>query len=393
MSWHPSVTQILLDHGADPLLRSKRYHLTALHSVCLRLGAGKLHLIDALTSPDVPEGWRTAQDRMGNTALHIAAWGSNDEATEACKMLVRRGIAWTIHKRSGVVAMDSLASSDVCKSAIKDALLSEKVHPSYGHAMFLFEDDAGIVDPKGEITTNENCHWEVQPLTMMCARLLRREKFVLLDCSNRVTSLVRGYHVCKTNGSFIPAHDSSFAFSSSGSNIFGFTPTPKLSYSHPTPSNNIGEAYPKMETSLSPHNHVLASAVAEDLDRGTRMLYLNDPNLNEWSGSFPTRLAGPSRSPRKLTGRVSLSSKSPSSRSKTFASSKSGGRKFAKSPQTPSGFSMTMSGNDASSTQETRALEIAKDVKSFIEASGELKGLEAKDFSFTFAMPEAHLAS
>ncbi|KAI8833903.1 hypothetical protein BC829DRAFT_493913 [Chytridium lagenaria] len=110
-----NIAEILLDNGADLSIRSSISRRLPIHHLCQSLHDPKifptnkveegplqgafeesLNVIKIMTSPDAPEDWRTATDADGCTALHLAALENSPAAKAICKLLLERGIAWTI---------------------------------------------------------------------------------------------------------------------------------------------------------------------------------------------------------------------------------------------------------------------------------------------------------
>ncbi|KAJ3213468.1 hypothetical protein HDU67_002849 [Dinochytrium kinnereticum] len=220
LAMRAKIVEALLIFGADPTLRTPITRQTPLHMACRvsrltvpEIDEGKslderatyhsFGIIKVLTSPDVPEGWRTATDWEGRTALHLAAMTSRFIGREACITLLERGVAWTIKDKDGLMAHELLLTQTVSAVNIL-TFLAEDAMATVTRSL-----PQGMEDAKGDIEIRNGkkvvrARWTVQPLMMVCARYIRREKINIDKASRRVRYLVFSSRIKKLNGSWIP---------------------------------------------------------------------------------------------------------------------------------------------------------------------------------------------
>ncbi|KAJ3101434.1 Solute carrier 26 [Phlyctochytrium planicorne] len=188
----PEIIEALLYFDADSNICTTRYKFTRLHMLAFQEDLpNRLLIADILTSPDAGEHWRTSQDRFGNTPLHLLMRKLNTTNKEIATLLLGRGINWLILNKNGFPADSDPKTSEEARNFLKSLVEKD----------FQEQVDNRIVDSADGATT---ATWFPQPLTMMAARVLRKQKYLLSDFEHRISDLVCGYHVRKTNGSFIP---------------------------------------------------------------------------------------------------------------------------------------------------------------------------------------------
>ncbi|KAJ3101436.1 hypothetical protein HDU97_001366 [Phlyctochytrium planicorne] len=189
-----------------------------------------IKIVKSLTSSEIPEVWRYATDCHGRTALHIAALDDTVVNRQACLLLLQRGIAWTIEDKSKSLA-HAVSTNDI-RYVILEAIMADS---QIAIDNYFYDPEDGIAEDMKLSTERKKvpipARWTVQPLTMMAARLIKRERYLLTDIDARVVDLVHGNYLTKINGSWIPpasisAIDSDVFFSASS-----FVSTDRLKHS------------------------------------------------------------------------------------------------------------------------------------------------------------------
>ncbi|KAJ3277785.1 hypothetical protein HDU76_010174, partial [Blyttiomyces sp. JEL0837] len=109
------LVEMLVAAGAFTDARTEKTKMTALHLACKadRIALESVQVVDLLTGIEC-DGWQTAQDSTGRTALHCLIELEDasvyqymkDTIKQMCELLIKRGICWTIKNKNGETAMD-----------------------------------------------------------------------------------------------------------------------------------------------------------------------------------------------------------------------------------------------------------------------------------------------